>query len=301
MKIFYHLDNDGKCAGFWVKQLAQHTDNYDMEFYKMNYGMEFPFDSIYPDEQVFIVDYSISTEEMDRLLGITKNVTWIDHHASAIRRYENYDKEIRGIRYDGVAGCSLTYCYLKFMTDGGIGKEEKFDVAMLNQVPLFTKIIADYDIWAFKYGNDTRAFEKGFQLYDNEPYDETWERFLDSHKAEFFTGIINSGYTILMYREMMMREYCTSKGFETMFEGYTCFAVNMGMISSDDFKSVDVDQYDMLIGFSYDGKSWNYSLRSTKVDCSQVAMKYGGGGHPGAAGFNSDKLLLKAINDTEGM
>ena len=52
------------------------------------------------------------------------------------------------------------------------------------------------------------------------------------------------------------------------------------------------EEYDMFIGFSYNGKGWNYSLRSTKVDCSQIAMKYGGGGHKGASGFNADKLLF---------
>ena len=80
MKVFYHVDNDGKCAGFWVKQLAQHYDNYPLEFYKINYGMDFPFDEIQPNEQVYIVDYSIFPEEMDKLLEITQDVVWIDHH-----------------------------------------------------------------------------------------------------------------------------------------------------------------------------------------------------------------------------
>ena len=69
------------------------------------------------------------------------------------------------------------------------------------------------------------------------------------------------------------------------------------MISSDDFVIDNVDDYDILVGFSFDGESWNYSLRSTKIDCSKVAMKYGGGGHKGAAGFNNSDFVLRKNNE----
>lgn len=112
MKVFYHSDNDGKCAGYWVKTLNKLTDNFTDEYIKINYGIEFPFDSIGKNEIVYIVDYSISPEEMDKLLEITSNVIWIDHHKSAIEKYKNYDKDVKGLRYEGIAGCMLTYCYL---------------------------------------------------------------------------------------------------------------------------------------------------------------------------------------------
>ena len=67
------------------------------------------------------------------------------------------------------------------------------------------------------------------------------------------------------------------------------------MISSDDFVINNVDDYDILIGFSYDGEKWTYSLRSEKADCSELASKYGGGGHKGAAGFNSTDFGLNKI------
>ena len=79
MKCFYHTDEDGKCSAFWVKTYAPYKDNYKREFIPINYGTEFPFDSIQKDEQIYIVDYSILPEEMEKLLTITKDVTWIDH------------------------------------------------------------------------------------------------------------------------------------------------------------------------------------------------------------------------------
>ena len=225
---------------------------------------------------------------MDRLLNITKNVIWIDHHKSAIEKYADYDKEIAGLRYDGIAGCMLAFCYLTYLFDS----ETEFSTDMVADAPLFTKLIADYDVWTFEYGNKTNNFQKGFELYAHEPEDDIWDILYDDYEVR---KIVNKGEIITNYRLSMMAEYCENKGFEAEFENYKCFAVNMAMISSDDFVIDNIDDYDILIGFSYDGESWNYSLRSTKVDCSTLAVKYGGGGHKGAAGFNSPNFVLKKL------
>lgn len=47
--------------------------------------------------------------------------------------------------------------------------------------------------------------------------------------------------------------------------------------------------------FSFNGRNgtWTYSMYSKIVDVSNIAKKYGGGGHRGAAGFNLDKLIFE--------
>jgi hypothetical protein len=143
-------------------------------------------------------------------------------------------------------------------------------------------------VWKFEY-KSTKAFEMGLQLYDLDPNSRVWKSFYYESEIQ---NIIKDGYLLLDYRDKWSKEYCECTGFDVEFEGYKCFAVNLAMISSDNFKSINEEDYDMFIGFSYNGKSWNYSLRSTKVDCSKIAMKYGGGGHKGASGFSSDRLLF---------
>lgn len=299
MKCFYHNDEDGKVSAFWVNNLAKHTDGYEKEFMPINYGKDFPFEEILPNEQVYIVDYSILPDEMKHLLNITKNVVWIDHHFSAIKRYESFPYEISGLRYDGIAGCMLTYCYLKHMTDGGEGFCKSFDFSMMDDAPMFTKYVADFDVWKFEYGKDTKAFEIGLQLYEQDPIsgESVWYYLCSPLLSEL--SIIKQGYTLLRYRDNWAKDYCSHVGFDAEFESYKCFALNLGMITSDYFNSLNHEEYDMFIGFSYNGKSWNYSLRSTKVNCAEIAMKYGGGGHPGAAGLSSDEFLLKRIGEKE--
>lgn len=298
MKCFYHIDEDGKCSAFWVNKLAKHYDGYEKEFIPINYGMEFPFESIQQNEQVYIVDFSILPEQIEQLLKITENITWIDHHISAIKRYDNFPHNIKGIRYDSIAGCMLTYCYLKHMVkldqNNGSVACVPFDISMTEDAPMFTKYIADFDVWKFEYGEATKAFEMGLQLYDLNPIAEDKDNIFEAMLVlgcEVVCDVISRGRDLLTYRDNWVKEYCEHTGFEVEFEGYKCFAMNLAMISSDHFKSINEEEYDMFIGFSYNGKGCNYSLRSTKVDCSQIAMKYGGG-HKGASGFNADKLLF---------
>lgn len=300
MKCFYHIDDDGKLAGFWVNELARHYDNYEKEFIPINYGTKFPFESIHPNEQIFIVDYSILPEEMDKLLEITEDVTWIDHHQSAIKRYEGYHRHIKGIRYDGIAGCMLTYCYFKYMVvtqfDTGSVITIAFNKSMTQDAPMFTKYVADFDVWKFEYGDATKEFEMGLQLYNTEPTGmfSIWRSLLAPNDyVHTESVIIERGKDLITYRDNWAKEYCESKGFETEFCGYKCFAMNLGLCGSPEFKSVDDGTYDMFIGFCFDGEKWSYALRSATVNVAEIAMMYGGGGHPGAAGFSSDELLLK--------
>lgn len=245
---------------------------------------------------------------MDKLLEITPNVTWIDHHISAIKKYENYDKEIRGIRYDGVAGCMLTYCYLKHMTDRNIGDIKPFEESMTEDAPMFTKLIADYDVWKFEYGDNTRFFDKGFSLFPHEPEDDIWKTLLtedslfkikyrgsvdEGNLPKNIQTIIDNGKTIMTYRYNIMKDYCEKKGFEATLDGHKCYAVNMALMGTNDFVIPNVDDYDLLVSFSFDGKMWSYSLRSEIIDCAELAAKFGGGGHKGAAGFNTKECVLE--------
>lgn len=59
MKIVYHNDADGKCAGFWVSELAYAKElAYVTEYIgyiKMDYGREFPFDKIKKMKQYILL------------------------------------------------------------------------------------------------------------------------------------------------------------------------------------------------------------------------------------------------------
>lgn len=300
MKCFYHADADGRCAGFWVRLNVGLTDidRYEPECSEINYGKPFPFEKIGQDEQVYIVDYSIEPAEMLRLLEITKDVTWIDHHKTAIEKYADFPHEIRGVRFDGVAGCMLTYCYIHHMTDRGSGDITPFYMSMTEDAPMFTKLIADWDVWKFEYGDDTRNFITAFNAYDFRPASKNWDKFLcfpDGMINSAVSELIVQGMTMTTFRDGWAKEYCRTKGFETVIDGHRAFAMNLGNCNSEYFKSIN--GHEIFMPFCFDGEKWTVSLYSKSVDVSEIAKKYGGGGHKGASGFQCKELpFAKAIN-----
>lgn len=286
MICFYHNDNDGMCAGNWVYRLAP-DDGYIKRFVVMDYGPEYeiPWADIHPNEIVYIVDFSFDPDDMIKLLNITTDVIWIDHHATAINKYKDFKTNIKGVRNTNHSGCMLTWWYLKF----GCHKYNLKDY-MLKDAPKITKLVDDWDMWEFKY-KETRAFNEGFKSYPHGPESNIWEQLEKDESLAM--KIIDEGNIIVNYRNSIMSELISKYGFESKIDGYSAFCFNQGDISSFDFESIDMNKYDVIIGFVFNGDEYVYSLRTSKdINISQIAVKYGGGGHPKSAGFHHKDLIL---------
>ena len=280
MKCFYHNDADGRCSAFWVKYFLGKI--LKIEFISIDYLKPFPLNTIEGGEDVYIVDYSIDPAIMVKLFEKTTSITWIDHHITAIAKYEvlPYKDQIRGVRQDGVAACMLTYCYLRHMTTCGTGEIKPFESWMTEDAPMFTKLIADWDTWTMKYGDRTKQFITAFNAGDFEPNGKDWLDYpsLPTEK------MIQAGKAMIKFRDGWARDYL-SLGFLTYFEGYKCFALNLGHCNSEYFKSLQLGTYDIYIAFVFDGVQYSVSMYSQVVDVSEIAKKHCGGGHKGAAGF----------------
>jgi len=283
MKILYHNDMDGKCAAHVVLWL----DNDAVPgtcLIPMQYGMDMPFEHIGKDEKVYILDFSIEPEDMVFLLKITENVVWIDHHKSAIAKYEDFEWKdgsgashdeswIGGVRDTHDSGCYLTYRWF------GRGKAQL--------VPEYIILISDRDTWQWKFGDMTKFFFAGIESCDTSPESDHWQMMREDPDS-----FIADGKVIQRYKDIQQREYILENGFWVEFHGYNCYAVN-GRYSSQPFEAC-VPEADIWLTFRYlkDGY-WMVSLYSTKVDVSDIAVQYEhngkkGGGHKGAAGFECD-------------
>ena len=289
MVCLYHLDDDGKCAAALVNKQV-HDEN--KKFFEMNYGYDVPFDQIKKEELVYIVDLSIEPDQMIELLKITSQLVWIDHHITAIQKYENFPHSISGIRRTEYSGCMLTYMYLTTQLDL-VDRDNLYQQA---NIPPIIRLCDDYDMWRFNL-NITKDFHEGFSVIPHGPQDVIWDTLFDS-SIQSLQPIVDSGRSIRNYRASMMKDLIESYGFESTLEGHPCFVLNQGIISSDDFATLDPDAYNFLIGIVYNGERWSYSLRSTPSgpNVAEIAKKYGGGGHVHAAGFNFEALLVKKEN-----
>lgn len=274
MKCFYHYDLDGKCAGHIV-----YKNEPECDMIPIHYNKDFPIDTINKDEKIYIVDYSIKTKNMEKLLNITENVIWIDHHKTAINEYKNFKHHIIGIRKYGECGAELTF---KYFNPG-------------EKIPMFIKYVSDWDLWKFKFGSTTKFFQYGMRSYNCNPKGSIWDSF-------YYIGdlaikdVIKSGKIIVNYNKNKFKQTMNFYSYDVNFEGFNCIACNTKE-SSDLFESVDdIDQYDIMIPYIFDGEKYVVSLyrvEGKNIDVGEIAKKYGGGGNLGAAGFETHSLPFK--------
>ena len=296
MKCFYHNDLDGRCAAFWVSLSVGIKDlSLPSELIEINYNIPFPFKKIKAEEQVWIVDYSISPEEMNRLLKITTDITWIDHHKTAIEKYKDFPIKIRGLRKVGLSGCELTYLYIHQLTARGDGCIKKLNNKHIKEIPLFTQFVGDWDCWRFTHGEQrVRHFKTGIEMCKHSYKDNIWFDLLTEKIS--IDDICKKGSNGLLFQKHLAKKLIKSWSFPVNFEGYNCIALNAGCCNSDYFDSVS-EEYDIYITFISDGSKWIVSLYSkNSIDVSKIAKKYDGGGHKGASGFVCSNLPFKLLD-----
>lgn len=276
MICFHHNDMDGRCSAAIVKkwrELHRQDGSRDL-FIELDYKDRVPIEKIEPNELVVIVDFSFKPEIMQKVFEITGQVIWCDHHKTAAEY--DYGRDIDGIREfeeKKLAGCECTWKY--FFPEV--------------EVPRIVRLIGDRDKWAWKYGEETAKANQGVKIYDTQPESKDWLHLFN------YLGVIEAikhGETCLKFRDSFCKDYCNSYGFETEFEGYKAFALGIYMFGSEAFGD-KFKQYPLCISFVYDGNKWTTGLYSETIDVGEIARKFGGGGHKGAAGFTSEMPFWK--------
>lgn len=287
MRCFYHSDLDGEASAAIVRLKFG-----DVECIPVNYGRHFPVESVFPDERIWIIDYSLQEEgAWWALMYRTDDVVWIDHHDDAIKRSEaEGTSHLAGLRRSsGGAGCELTWEYLFPECD----------------IPDGIAYIGDFDTWTFKHGALTREFQQGLMMaYDTRPvegWSSTWERIFQS-SVGFVSEVRDIGRKGLAKRTISDAQDILAYGFEAEFQGYRCAVINRNRTGSDYFASLEDLGFDIYMPVVFDGTRWSVSvyegpgIRGKGVHLGELCrVKFKGGGHPGAAGFQCDELPIMVM------
>jgi oligoribonuclease NrnB/cAMP/cGMP phosphodiesterase (DHH superfamily) len=272
----YHGDLDGHTSA----AIIDRRFNID-KFVVANYDMDFPFSRIKNDEDVFIVDFSLnSVETFRRLLAITKNVVWIDHHISAIKKFKDFEY-VHGLRKDThPAACRLCweFCY------------------PLDDLPEFVALASDHDTWSYEFEDDTRNFIAAVgTMEDTSPLNRNWWNRVLGGDQSIVQKLKEDGKKVRHIQMKERRSFVQANSFEIDFKGLKAIVCNKMDGGSLLFEGLDnINSYDIMISFQYCGKNklWNFSLYSTKdhVQCNEIAKTFGGGGHKSAAGFSCAEI-----------
>ena len=314
LHIFHHNDADGYAAAFLVKNFYIKEKNFseeDIAFYEMTYDKVFPLNKINTNDLVYIVDFSIEPYDMCRLLQQTKMVTWIDHHKSSIEKYffwkdlilEINDVDIAGIRLNGISGCGLTWLYLynniRFYNIEDKDDPAKFYTEVINtNAPKYIKLINDWDVWNLKF-DETKKF---ILALSNNLTMDTFKQLDDDIENNMLDNLIALGGEYENFRNNWAAQLRKQYGYEINMivnsKPISIYCLNVGNANSDYSGIENLNKYDVICHYCFNGEFYKYSLYSNKdyIDCAVLAKFFGGdngGGHKGAAGFIHKELLFK--------
>lgn len=277
--IYHSRDLDG-----WMSAAIVKLKYPDIKLIGWDYGNAM---AILPDDDVIMVDISFSPPQM-RELGHSHGLTWIDHHASAIKDsiIGNY-QGMAGLRDPLFAACELTWkC---FFPD--------------EPLPEIVRLLGRYDCFGHK-GTDEEQTVLEFQYGARAAINGVDDAY------KYLTRIVNCPdppetttiHTILDNGRAIYKYLCTeaqqtyAKRFTVMFDTHKFAMVNQERFNPINF-GIDYhkDGYEGFACAWYQKGKWMYSLYNDngKVDCSDICKSRGGGGHKGASGFQSDVFLTE--------
>ena len=322
--IYHDADFDGKLSNeacrFHLKRLHP---NANIHSYGWDYGRPVPVphgasegvDDFAAYDAIYIVDLSV--DELMARPELRDKIVWIDHHKSAIEKWDNRTGPIsgtpvpnfNGIRIDGVAACRL--CWQWFTWDKGqehlppLTKSVFVDREV--KEPELIRLAGEYDVWDHRDPN-TKPLQFGLRFLSLNNFTVLVER-------EFYAGletlkgptvelveILTMGTKIESFCNKQNDEYSAAFSHTIKWEGLTWCALNIGQRGNSDLLRGGIKpEHDACFAWRYTGGDGNVLVSLYHIagkehhDLSKIAVAYGGGGHKGACGFHTTLEKLSKI------
>jgi oligoribonuclease NrnB/cAMP/cGMP phosphodiesterase (DHH superfamily) len=256
----YHSNCSDGFSAAWVVRKALGKD---VEFFPGVYQMPPPD---VKGKKVVVVDFSYKRPAMEKIIADAAQVIHIDHHKTAIEDLESIPESDKFVKYYDLnnSGAMLTWKYF-FPTE---------------KPPRLLEYVEDRDLWKFSLPN-TREVIAG--LFSYEYTFENWDRLMNNS----ISPLMSDGAAIERKHFKDIRELINVLKKPLVVAGYKVNAVNLPYTMSSDAGHILCEQGELFGCCYYDKKEGReFSLRSEgDFDVSEIAKKYGGGGHKNAAGF----------------
>lgn len=272
-----HTDLDGHCSAAVVRKRYP-----DCKVFYNNYGRPLFSGAFIPGSKMIVTDFTLLEHEFEKCKHMNISVQWIDHHLDNFRSLENKGICLPGLRDDKFCGAALAW---KFLFPG-------------REMPRAVQYVNDYDLWKFELP-DTKKFQAGLQLYETRVNMQKcfiWNELLNDNPGianKAVDRVIDLGARILAYNNERNSIFCKDVVYRaTLPTGQKCLVAGIKGANSSFFDSVP-DRLEMdalcMAQYSTDIKKYRcsvYAPDKTKI-VLPIAKSFGGGGHPGAAGFQA--------------
>lgn len=268
--VIYHGDCTDGFTAAWVAWLKFGASAKYIPMYHGDFDFK-AHEHLFLNKDVYILDYSFSLENYLKIQNTAKSVVLLDHHKSALIKLRG----CTGCFFD-LNKCGCVIAWNHFFPD--------------EKVPAFLNLVQDMDLEQRKM-RDSAAFYQSLLLVEKSF--ENWTLFLNS---TYLNETIEQGYLLLKLHEAQVKEL-GKLAITVEIAGIPGLAANApNMFASDLGKllAADCNSFGMVWHLQATGHV-KCSLRSVPdVDCSVLASKFGGGGHPQVSAF-----YLKNIKELE--
>lgn len=261
ISVIYHKKCPDGLSGAWV---AWKKFGDKAEYIPIENRSEFPG---IENKEVYIFDLGFIEPVLKEIKEKNKKVIVIDHHETVTDFTGNIADEYH---YDNkVSACIIAW---KYFFPG-------------KPVPKLLEYVSDTDTWTFELPHSKEILMMANLVGFGDV--EKWNAFInDIEDEETRNKNIELGKVILEYEDKLI-EAIAEFAYEVEFEEMKVLAVNnsrplrspLGHFLAHKKPPMGIIWYEVEDGI-------HVSLRSDgSVDVAEIAKKYGGGGHPAAAGF----------------
>jgi uncharacterized protein len=219
---------------------------------------------------VYLVDFSYRRPVLKEMCRKARSVLVIDHHTSAEQDLTGLEQEHDNLRV-----------IFDMHKSGAVLAWEHFHDTPPPQLFLH---IQDRDLWRFELvsTNDIHA------ALMSRPFDfAAWEKFCNNDQA--LEQLVSEGSAISRYRRRMI-DLHREKSVMTTIAGYRVPVVNCYEEIMSDLVGELAAGFPFAAGYHDQGtlRKWSLRSRNDSVDVSEIATRFGGGGHRNAAGFTTN-------------
>jgi uncharacterized protein len=280
--VIYHspcLDGFTAAWAMWLKHP-------DAEFVPGVYGQDPPDCA---DRDVYLLDFSYKADMMYQIAYECKSLTVLDHHKTAVGELHRLSSGY----HDATIDAAKLHIVFDMEKSGARLAWEWFHPG--TTVPLFVRLVEDRDLWRFAL-DWTRELNADFFSYDYDfKYWSHLHRCCDDRVLHQLHR--NAGAAILRKQDKDIRELLAHGRHELAFgrggDGPSRVpAVNLPYTMASEAGNLLARGAPFAAVYYQDGDGYKFSLRSEEggADVSEVASRYGGGGHKHAAGFRVKSL-----------
>lgn len=256
----------GNCAdGFGSAWVVRKALGDEVEFHSGIYGQEPPDVT---DRDVIIVDFSYKRSVLESMRDNAKSILILDHHKTAKEDIEGFE--------------SIPRCRVETVFDmERSGAKVTWDYFFpYSPAPTLLLHIQDRDLWKFKM-DGTREIQASVFSY---PYDfDVWDKLMDGDPKE----LIAQGSAIERKHFKDIQELLSVVTRQMNIGGHIVPVANLPYTLVSDAANKLAENAPFAACYWDTPKGRVFGLRSKEMglDVSEIAKKYGGGGHKNASGF----------------